>query len=328
VNKSQGSKVTAANGAQAFGGQTMVGRLERVMVCSPRAAGWFEDAVWPAWQELGYQHSPDPFLAQEQHEAMCAALEEAGVEVLHLQPEDSVELRKSNNTATDKGVCATLTLDGVYVHDASLVCDAGAILLRMGKPEREAEPAAHRACYESQGIPILGEIQDPGAVEGGDCVWLDERTLLVGRGHRTNAAGIEQLRALLAPRGVEVFAAPLPYSAGPCACLHLMSLVSLLDEKLLIADRAWLAVETVELLEARDFTFVFLEPSEQATLACNVLALGERRLLALEENSVTNQLLADAGFEVFTFLGSELGINGGGGPTCLTRPIKRSGARG
>jgi N-dimethylarginine dimethylaminohydrolase len=301
-----------------FGGQTMVGRLERVLVCSPRAAGWFDPEKWAAWVELGFHREPDPFLAQDQHEAMCAMLKEAGAEV--------VELNEGDVEGGSKLLHSKLTLDAVYVHDASLMCDAGAILLRMGKPEREAEPGGHRTFYQSHGIPVLGEIREPGTVEGGDCVWLDAKTLLVGRGHRTNGAGIEQLRALLAPHGVEVFAAPLPYSAGPGGCLHLMSLLSLLGEKLLIADRAWLAVETVELLEARDFTFVFLEPSEQATLACNVLALGDRRLLALEENSATNQLLADAGFEVFTFPGSELGINGGGGPTCLTRPIKRTNA--
>ncbi len=132
------------------------------------------------------------------------------------------------------------------------------------------------------------------------------------------------MRDLLAPRGVQVLSAPLPYGPGPSACLHLMSLISLLDERTALVDLPWLAVETVELLKSRGYHFVEIDYSERETLACNVLSLGERRLLALEENRKTNQKLRDTGFHVSTFPGSELCINGSGGPTCLTRPLQRS----
>jgi N-dimethylarginine dimethylaminohydrolase len=155
-------------------------------------------------------------------------------------------------------------------------------------------------------------------------VWLDAKTLLIGQGYRTNAAGIRQMRDLLAPKGVEVLSAPLPYGPGPSACLHLMSLISLLDQQTVLVDLAWLAVETVELLKSRGFKFVEIDISERETLACNVLALGNNRLLALEENRNTNTRLRHAGFDVRTFPGSELCINGSGGPTCLTRPLLRS----
>ena len=152
-------------------------------------------------------------------------------------------------------------------------------------------------------------------------VWLDSTTLLIGQGYRTNPAGIAQMRALLQPRGIEVLSAPLPHGTGPSACLHLMSLMSLLDEQTVLVDLPWLAVETVELLQSRAYQFVEIEYSERDTLACNVLSLGDKRLLALEENQKTNQKLRQAGFDVRTFPGSELCINGGGGPTCLTRPL-------
>ena len=84
-------------------------------------------------------------------------------------------------------------------------------------------------------------------------VWLDSKTLLIGQGYRTNSAGIAQMRALLQPHGVEVIAAPLPYGPGPSACLHLMSLMSLLDEHTALVDLPWLAVETVELLKSRGY---------------------------------------------------------------------------
>jgi N-dimethylarginine dimethylaminohydrolase len=154
-------------------------------------------------------------------------------------------------------------------------------------------------------------------------VWLDAKTLLIGHGYRTNAQGIQQIRALLKPKSVEVLSAPLPHGAGPAACLHLMSLISLLDEKTVLVDLPWLAVETLELLKGRGYRLIEVDYSERETLACNVLSLGEKRLLALEENAKTNDKLRTAGFDVRTFPGSELCINGSGGPTCLTRPLLR-----
>ncbi len=128
---------------------------------------------------------------------------------------------------------------------------------------------------------------------------------------------------MLAPKGVEVLTAPLPYGSGPSACLHLMSLISLLDEHTALVDLPWLAVETVELLKERGYKFIEIDSPERDTLACNVLSLGNKRLLALEENPRTNAKLHAAGFDVRTFAGSELCINGSGGPTCLTRPLLR-----
>jgi N-dimethylarginine dimethylaminohydrolase len=193
-----------------------------------------------------------------------------------------------------------------------------------GKPNRVAEGPHHASFCASLEIPTLGAITAPGTTEAGDILWLDSKTLLIGHGYRTNAAGIQQMRSLLAPHGVQVLSAPVPYGPGPSACLHLMSLISLLDDHTAIVDLPWLAVETVELLQSRGFKFLEIDPSERDTLACNVLALGNNRLLAIEENRNTNACLRQAGFDVRTFPGSELCINGSGGPTCLTRPLRRA----
>jgi N-dimethylarginine dimethylaminohydrolase len=289
-----------------FNGHSMVGALERVMVCSPRSAGWNNADAAGRWRELGFLHAPDYELAESQHDVFCRRLETAGAEVICL--------RDSNSTS----------LDAVYAHDASLMTDFGAVLMNPGKPNRRPEAAAHRNVYERLGIPILGEVQSPGITEAGDIVWLDAGTLLIGHGYRTNASGIAQLRCLLRPHEVEVIAAPLPYGRGPSACLHLMSLISILDERTVLLDLPWLAVETVELLRKKKYDFIEIDASERDTLACNVLALGNQRLLCLEENSKTNQCLAKAGFDVRTFPGSELCVNGSGGPTCLTRPLARA----
>jgi N-dimethylarginine dimethylaminohydrolase len=216
-----------------------------------------------------------------------------------------------------------LTLDAVYAHDASLTTSHGLILMRPGKPNRISEAQAQADFCAQQGISVLGEIRPPACTEAGDIVWLDEHTLLVGHGYRTNRAGIDQLRDLLAPKGIEVVSAPLPYGPGPSSCLHLMSLMSMLDESTILVDLPWLAVETVEFLKARNFRLIEIDYAERDTLACNVLALGSKRLIAIDVNCGTNQRLREAGFDVRTFPGSEICINGSGGPTCLTRPLLR-----
>ena len=319
----------------AFNGHSMVGKLLCVLVCSPRTAGWNQPERAARWRGLGFHHPPDFNTAQAQHEEMCRQLEAAGAEVLEMPP------------ASD------LSLDAVYAHDALFPTDFGLIVMRPGKPNRVSEGKHHAAFCLRLGAAIgaalgtgsgrdyfpshvresrfsgLGmfpqvKVIPPGTTEAGDMIWLDHKTLLIGHGYRTNAAGIGQMRDLLAPRGVQVLSAPLPYGGGPSACLRLMSLISLLDGHTALVDLPWLAVKTVELLKSRGYDFIEIDYSERDTLACNVLSLGERRLLALEENSKTNQKLRDTGFHVSTFPGSELCINGSGGPTCLTRALQRS----
>ena len=283
----------------------MTGDLQRVLVCSPRNAGWNRPERAACWQELGFRRSPDFSVAQSQHDILCRLLTEAGAEVVCLPPSD------------------VLTLDAVYAHDSSLATDDGLILMNPGKASRVAEARAHANFCVRLGVPVFGEIRQPGTSEAGDIVWLDPRTLLIGHGYRTNKVGIDQMRTLLVPKGVDVLSAPLPYGRGPAACLHLMSLMSMLDQQTILVDLPRLAVETVELLKARGLRLIEIEYSERDTLACNVLSLGRKRLIAIEENRNTNQLLREASFDVCTFPGSEICINGSGGPTCLTRPLLR-----
>ncbi len=283
----------------------MTGELLRVMVCPPESAGWDDSEKTAAWRELGFQHAPDFATAQREHGILCQLLHESGAEILRLPAEQS------------------LTLDAVYAHDASLATDYGLVLMHPGKKNRVPEAQAQANFCGQLGIPVFGQIAPPGYSESGDIVWLDSRTLLIGQGYRTNGAGIERMRSLVSPKQIEVLSAPLPYGPGPSACLHLMSLMSVLDEQTILVDLPWLAVETVELLKSRGFHLIEIESSERDTLACNVLALGRKRLIAIEQNTRTNQRMRDAGFDVRTFPGSEICINGAGGPTCLTRPLRR-----
>ena len=288
-----------------YGGQSMVAPLRRVLLAPPQNANWNSPPHTAQWPALRYLHPPDFTLAHQQHNELRRILEASAVEILELPTR------------------AAFSLDAIYAHDASFMTDHGAIILRMGKTARLDEPRAHAEFYHRHGIPILGEITAPGTMEAGDMVWLDERTLLIGRGYRTNAVAITQVRQLLAPFQIEVIAAPLPHGAGPEYCLHLMSLMSMLEDRTMLVDSAWLAVETIELLDERRFSLIDIAANERDTLACNVLALGNGKLLALAENEKTNHKLVQAGFDVRVFCGSAIGINGGGGPTCLTRPLLR-----
>jgi N-dimethylarginine dimethylaminohydrolase len=291
---------------KAYNGHSMADQLLSVVVCPPGNAGWNDPRKTGAWLELGFRHAPDFAVARSQHEVLCRLLADCGAEVLSLPASES------------------LTLDAVYAHDASLATDFGLLLMNPGKKTRVPEAKAHARFCEASGIAVFGAVESPGISESGDIVWLDSRTLLVGNGYRTNMAGIAQIKTLLEPKGIEVLVAPLPYGAGPSACLHLMSLMSLLDEKTILVDLPWLAVETVELFKARGFSLIEIDYSERETLACNVLSLGNQVLIAIDKNVGTNHRLREAGFDVRTFPGSEICINGAGGPTCLTRPLLRA----
>ena len=297
---------TPAPAMAGLGPPGMCGRLVRALLIGPRVAGWEAGAPW---RELGYLHPPEAQLAAQQHERIRLLLLARGVELV--EP----EMRLPG-----------LTPDAVYCDDASFPSQEGMILMRMGKENRRGEPAAHARIYEGQGIPVIGAIEAPGLAEGGDLVWLDERTLLAGEGYRTNAAGIAQLRGILAGDGVEVIAAPLPYGDGPDCCLHLMSLLSVLDRRTMVADPRFLGVPTFQLLKERGFELIPIVEEERGTMAANVLALGDRTLLAIAANRKTNDRMHAAGFEVLTYEGGEISQNGSGGPTCLTRPLVREAA--
>ena len=294
---------TLAPSAAGLGPPSMCGKLVRSLLIGPRAVGWRAGAPW---RDLGYLHPPEEAPAARQHARIRSLLLARGVDLV--EPDAPLP---------------GLTPDAVYCHDASFPSRRGMILMRMGKENRNGEPVAHARIYEGRGIPVIGAVEAPGLAEGGDLVWLDERTLLVGEGYRTNAAGIAQLGEILAEDGVEVIPVPLPFGDGPHCCLHLMSLISVLDWRTMVADLRFLGVPTVELLKERGFGFVPIVEAERATMAANVLALGDRTLLAIAANRGTNARLRDAGFEVLTYEGGEISQNGSGGPTCLTRPLVR-----
>ena len=274
----------------------MTGPLRRVLVRAP-------GTDFSRWREYGWRAEPDAARIAEEHEALQAALAEAGTEVVIAE------------TAADGN------LDAVYVYDPAIVSDRGAILLRPGKVERRGEVDAMRADFTAAGVPIAAQLEEPALAEGGDTFWLDEKTLVVGLGYRTNEAGARQLADALP--GVEVLTVDLPHYHGPGEVMHLLSLVSPLDRDLALVYLPLMPVRLVELLNEHGYELVEVPDDEFESMGCNVLALGPRVALALDGNPETRRRLEAAGVDVRVYSGEELSRKGDGGPTCLTRPLER-----
>jgi len=290
---------------QMIGGQSDVGKLRRVAVKHARDAFGDAVAVDRQWRDLRYLARPDVTAAWAEYEHFLALLEAAGVDTLRLPPDH------------------TVGLDSLYARDVSIVCDRGVILCNMGKPQRRTEPAAQEAAFRAAGIPIWGRITGDGTVEGGDVCWIDERTLAVGRGYRTNDAGIRQLRELVRGCVDEVVVVPLPHWRGPEDVFHLMSIVSPVDRDLFLVYAPLMPVPFREALLARGIELVEVAEPEFQTLGCNVLALAPREVLMVTGNRETRARLERTGVTVREFAGREICLKGGGGPTCLTRPLTR-----
>jgi dimethylargininase len=280
-----------------YGCQSQTATLRRVLVRAPRA----EDCA--RWREFGWRAEPDAAGLAAEHEAFAAELAGFGAEVVYAEEP------------------LPGALDAIYAYDPALVADAGAILLRPGKELRRDEPAALGRDLELAGVPVAARLEAPALAEGGDTLWLDERTLLVGLGYRTNEAGADALGRALPD--VDVVTFDLPHYRGPGEVLHLLSFVSPLDADLALVYPPLAPTRLLQLLAERGVRTVEVPDEEYDSLGCNVLALGPRVALALDGNPETRRRLERAGVDVRVYRGKELSLKGDGGPTCLTRPLLR-----
>ncbi len=287
------------------GGQSEVGRLTCVAIKSAADAFVSDAGLERQWRDLGYTARPDLPAAVAEYERFLGLLGSTGAKLLRLPRDERVGL------------------DSLYARDAAVVCDGGVILCNMGKPLRRTEPAVQESALRAAGVPIHGRITGEGKLEGGDVCWIDERTLAVGRGYRTNDAGIQQLRDLVAGCVDEVLVVPLPHWRGPGDVFHLMSVVSPIDRDLFLVFAPLLPVPFREALLARHIELVEVPEAEFDSLGCNVLAIAPREVLTVAGNPLTRARLEQAGVKTHEFVGREICLKGGGGPTCLTRPLSR-----
>ncbi|MBT8253534.1 MAG: hypothetical protein HKN00_02495 [Flavobacteriaceae bacterium] len=257
------------------------------------------------WRELHYLSPPDFDTAVEEFKEFESCLTNADIGLRFFSYDSSV------------------TIDSIYCRDASIATDFGMIICNMGKEERKHEPRAQMQVYKDNDIPVLGQIKAPGTLEGGDVAWLDQNTLAVGLTYRTNENGIDQLKQLLEPKGIEIITAELPHYKGENDVFHLMSILSPIDKDLAVVYSPLMPIKFRKMLKERGFEFIEVPDEEFESMGCNVLAIAPRQCIMVAGNPITKRLLEAADCKVQTYQGNEISRKGGGGPTCLTRPLQR-----
>ncbi len=284
----------------------MTNTIRKVLIKDPKSAYKNQANIDTQYEELNYFGKPDFEISLKDYNSFKSILHNNGIEI-HCLPSDDIT-----------------SLDSIYTHDPCLVSNSGVILCSMGKVLRKKEPEMISNYFESLGIPIIGRISSPGKLEGGDIVWIDNRTVAVGVGYRSNFEGIMQLKQILSDDIDEIIPVHLPHWTGPADCLHLMSNVSPIDENLFLVYSKLLPVSFREYLLSRKIKLIEVPDEEYESMGCNVLAIAPRKVIMIEGNNITKKILEDEGVEIFTYPGLEISNKGAGGPTCLTRPFLRS----
>jgi N-dimethylarginine dimethylaminohydrolase len=281
------------------------GKLKSLFIKKVTDAFIDDEHIEQHWEALNYLGKPIISKALEEYETFEQILKDNGAQLLYL-PQDE-----------------TVNMDSIYCRDAAIATSKGMIICNMGKEGRRNEPAAEHRAFEANGILVLGFITAPGTLEGGDVAWLDEKTLAVGHTYRTNEEGIRQLAALLAPQGVNVLPVSMPHYKGPQDVFHLMSVLSPVDSNLAVVYSPLIPIVFRNELLARGYELIEVPDEEFDSMGCNVLALAPRVCLMVKGNPITKSRLEKAGCKVIEYEGSEISVKGGGGPTCLTRPVMR-----
>jgi len=281
------------------------GKLKSLFIKNAQQAFIDNDHLEKYWKELNFLDKPDLNLALKEYNLFQSILDNQGAEIFFLPEDESVNM------------------DSIYCRDASIATNQGMIICKMGKPARLNEPEAEKKAFLAEGIKILGSISGHGMVEGGDVAWIDEHTLAAGHTYRTNEEGISQLRKILKPLDVDVIAVPLPHYKGPKDVFHLMSIFSPVDTDLAVIYSPLMPIVFRDYLMNRGYQLIEVPDKEFESMGCNVLALAPRECLMVDGNPVTKSLLEQAGCKVYTYQGNEISVKGGGGPTCLTRPVFR-----
>lgn len=280
-------------------------KLQTVFIKPAKNAFVSDNELIAQWQELNYLSRPDFNSSLAEYKIFQEYFANKNIEI-HSFPFDE-----------------HVKIDSIYCRDASIATDFGMIICNMGKGGRINEPQSHLEVYKLNNIPVLGTIEAPGTLEGGDVAWLDETTLAVGYTYRTNPEGIAQLKTLLEPKGIEVIVVELPHYKGKSDVFHLMSILSPVDKDLAVVYSPLMPIKFRNELLDRGFELIEVPEEEFESMGCNVLAVAPRQCVMVAGNPITKKLLEIAGCEVTSYKGDEISVKGGGGPTCLTRPMQR-----
>ncbi|AVK83122.1 amidinotransferase [Lysinibacillus sp. B2A1] len=284
---------------------SMYAPLKHVIVKHPQDAFRSQDHLRNEWKTFNYLSEPNFDEALREYAEFIAILKKYVDKIDYLPESENVGL------------------DSLYAHDPVKLTPKGAIILKSGKTLRQPEAAVYKDFLQEKGIPIIGELTGDAVSDGGDIVWLDDQTLVVGRGYRTNDEAIRQLKEMTADIVDEFIVVQLPHDLGEAECLHLMSFISMVDKDLAVVHSRLMPVFFRQLLIERGIQLIEVPKDEYDGLGCNVLALAPRVCIIPQENPITKQQLLDAGATVYEYKGNEITVKGTGGPTCLTCPVVR-----
>ena len=283
----------------------MVNPIRRVLIKHAKEGFKNQSELNQSASKLNYLETPNFSKSISDYDQFVKLLKSFNIEIHYLPNNDNT------------------TPDSIYTHDPCIVSNKGVILCSMGKDDRRSEVPAVESYFKSLDIPILGKIKKPGNLEGGDVVWINERSVAVGEGYRSNSEGIKQLKDLLSDLVDNVISVPLPHWTGPLDCLHLMSLLSPIDKDLFLVYSRLLPVPFLKYLSLLKIKLIHVPDNEYDSMGCNVLAVAPKKVIMLEGNPETKKMLEKNKVEVFCYDGSEISLKGAGGPTCLTRPFLR-----
>jgi arginine deiminase len=279
--------------------------LNKVILKHPKDAFISQEHLRDEWKRFNYISEPDYIKAQNEFEQFYEIIREHVAEIEFLPASE------------------TVGLDSLYAHDPVKFTKNGAIILKSGKKLRQPEAEAYKQFLLEKKIPIIGELTGDAMADGGDLVWLDDRTLLIGRGYRTNDEAIRQIQEMTKELVDEFVVVQLPHDQGEEECLHLMSFISIIDENLAVVYSRLMPVFLRQLLIKRGFQLIEVPDDEYHRLGCNVLALAPRVCVLVSGNPSTKEQLLEAGATVYEYEGNEISLLGTGGPTCLTCPVVR-----
>ena len=283
----------------------MVNPIRRVLIKHAKEGFKNQSELNQSASKLNYLETPNFSKSISDYDQFVKLLKSFNIEIHYLPNNDNT------------------TPDSIYTHDPCIVSNKGVILCSMGKDDRRSEVPAVESYFKSLDIPILGKIKKPGNLEGGDVVWINERSVAVGEGYRSNSEGIKQLKDLLSDLVDNVISVPLPHWTGPLDCLHLMSLLSPIDKDLFLVYSRLLPVPFLKYLSLLKIKLIHVPDNEYDSMGCNILAVAPKKVIMLEGNPETKKMLEKNKVEVFCYDGSEISLKGAGGPTCLTRPFLR-----
>ena len=290
---------------QNYGCQNMVNPIRRILIKHVNESYQDQKLLEKTFASLNYFDVPNFSKAVSQYQKFISLLNKFHIELHFLPKSDKV------------------TPDSIYTHDPCIVSNKGIILCSMGKDQRVSEVKEVKSYFKSLDIPILGQIMRPGKLEGGDVVWINEKTVAIGEGYRSNAEGIRQFKKFLGDDIENIITVTLPHWNGPSDCLHLMSNLSPIDKDLYLIYPRLLPVPFLKYLSDISIDFITVPEVEYETMGCNVLAIEPRKVIMLDGNPMTKKRLENHNVEVHCYDGSEISLKGSGGPTCLTRPFYR-----